>query len=114
MFGRRERTTPFQREPLSDLEDLRDDCIALFINSGMTQKQLHEAGGPTPQTISKWLYRETRFPRMDTIRSFLKALDYDIAPMPISRIEKYRQKTVAERLGFEESRVTMPRKHRRF
>ena len=73
MFGRRERSSPYQRDPITDLEDLRDDCIALFINSGMTMKQVHVSGGPTPQTISKWLYKETRFPRMDSIRAFLQA-----------------------------------------
>lgn len=74
MFGRKERKTPFKREPLTDLEDLRDDCIALFQNSGLTQKEIHARGGPTPHTISKWLYKETVFPRLDTIRAFVQAL----------------------------------------
>jgi hypothetical protein len=60
MFGRSERKTPFQREQNQKLENLRDDCIALFIDSGYTQKQIHERGGPTPATISKWLYGETQ------------------------------------------------------
>jgi hypothetical protein len=69
MFGRSERKTPFQREQNQKLENLRDDCIALFINSGLTQKQIHERGGPTPTTISKWLYGETHFPTLRIHRS---------------------------------------------
>lgn len=77
MFGRKERKTPLVRQPLVSLEDMRDDCIALFVNSGFTQQQVHKAGGPTPATISKWLYKETRFPRLDTMRAFLVAVGYD-------------------------------------
>lgn len=77
MFGRKERKTPLVRKPLVSLEDMRDDCIAAFINSGYTQQQIHKAGGPTPATISKWLYKETKFPRLDTMRAFLIAVGYD-------------------------------------
>lgn len=58
---------------------MRDDCIALFLNSGMTQQQIHAKGGPTPQTISKWLYKETSFPRYQTLASFLRAMGYRFA-----------------------------------
>lgn len=74
MFGRKGRRTPFQREMDEELESIRDDCIALFVNSGLTQKQIHERGGPTPPTISRWLYKETVFVRMATVMSFTKAL----------------------------------------
>lgn len=74
MFGRKGRRTPFQREMDEELEAIRDDCIALFINSGLSQKQIHERGGPTPHTISKWLYKETVFVRMATVMSLTKAL----------------------------------------
>ncbi len=73
-LGQTVRRTPFQRQLDEDLETLRDDCIALFINSKMTQQQVHQAGGPTSGTISKWLYRETRFPQYRTINSFVHAL----------------------------------------
>ncbi len=73
-LGQTVRRTPFQRELDEDLETLRDDCIALFLNSKMTQKQVHQTGGPTPGTISKWLYRETKFPQYRTINSFVMAL----------------------------------------
>ena len=92
MFGRRERKTPYSREPITDLEDLRDDCIALFMNSNITMKEVHHRGGPTPGTISKWLYKETRFPRMDSIRAFLQALEYDLVPMPRIAAQNYRSK----------------------
>jgi hypothetical protein len=66
------------RQPLVELEDLRDDCIAVMLNSGQSLKRVHERGGPTPQTTSKWLYRETRFPQLATIRAMLKACDHDL------------------------------------
>lgn len=72
MFGHKERINPLQKELDEDLENMRDDCIALFLNSGLTQQQIYERGGPTPKTISKWLYKETRFPRISTIQSFAK------------------------------------------
>lgn len=78
-LGQTVRRTPFQRELDEDLEALRDDTIALFLNSKMTQKQVHAAGGPTPGTISKWLYRETLFPRWQTIHTFCMALGYKLA-----------------------------------
>lgn len=74
MQGTKTRKAPFLREIDQDLEALRDDCIALFINSKLTQQQIHQAGGPTPQTISRWLYKETAFPRYSTISTFLHAL----------------------------------------
>lgn len=78
-LGTEIRATAFVRDADEDLESLRDDCIALFINSGLTQKQVAERGGPRPQTISKWLYKETRFPRYETIQSFLTALGHKLA-----------------------------------
>lgn len=69
---------PGARKPLVDLEDLRDDSIAVMINSGQSLKRVHERGGPTPQTISKWLYRETRFPQLATVRALLNACDHDL------------------------------------
>lgn len=78
----RARKTPFKREPRTDLEDIRDDTIAVVLNSGKTFKQVQEDGGPTAQTLSKWLYKDTRFPHLDTIRSALQACDYDFVVLP--------------------------------
>lgn len=79
MFGRKkDRKTPFVMEPRADLEDLRDDSVALFINSGLSFEAVHAAGGPTGPTISKWLYKETRFPRLDTMRALVRAVGGDI------------------------------------
>lgn len=113
MFGHKERKYAFKREPLTDLEDLRDDCIALFLNSGMTQQQVHAAGGPTPGTISKWLYKETRFPRMDSIRSMLRALGCDMVIMPKEAAENYRRGPASGRLGITANIHVMPGKKRR-
>jgi hypothetical protein len=92
MFGRSERKTPFQREQNQKLENLRDDCIALFINSGLTQKQIHERGGPTPTTISKWLYGETHFPRYASIEAFLLALGHELMPVSSAVAAELRNK----------------------
>ncbi len=48
MFGHKTKQGPTKREPLESLEDLRDDCIALYLNSGLTQRQIHERGGADP------------------------------------------------------------------
>ena len=72
------RKDPPKREPLVPLEDLRDDCIAVMINSGLSPKQVRERGGPTPATTSKWLYRETVFPQLATIRAMLNACGHDL------------------------------------
>lgn len=72
----------FKREPIAQLEDLRDDCIAIVINSGRSFKNVHERGGPTPQTVSKWLYRETKFPQLATVRAILNACDHDLTIAP--------------------------------
>lgn len=79
-----------QREPIAELEDIRDDCVAVVMNSGMSFKRIHERGGPTAQTTSKWLYKETRFPQFATIRAMLNACDHDltIAPKGHARIKR--------------------------
>lgn len=74
-----------KREPDEALEDLRDDCIAIVINSNLTFKQVHEQGGPTPGTVSKWLYRETKFPRLTTVRAVLNACGHDLTITPMGQ-----------------------------
>jgi hypothetical protein len=113
LFGRRERKTPLQREPLAKLEDLRDDCIALFLDSGLTQKEIHNRGGPTPATISKWLYKETKFPRLDTIRAFLQVLGAEMVVMSAGEAQKFRNRNVSDRLGLSVSFVSKPRMPRK-
>lgn len=84
------RKTPMKREPLTSLEDIRDDCVAVVINSGQSFKRVHENGGPTPQTTSKWLHRETMFPQLATVRAMLNACGHEltIAPHGSARIER--------------------------
>lgn len=98
------KTKSTKREPLTSLEDLRDDCIAVVINSGQSFKRVHERGGPTPQTTSKWLYRETQFPQLATVRAMLKACDHEltIAPKNSSRIQRINPEG--------EEKVVMPEK----
>lgn len=92
MFHRKGRRTPFQRQQDDKLEQMRDDCIAVFIDSGLTQKQIHERGGPTPQTISKWLYGETHFPRYASIEAFLSALGHELMPVSANVAAEMRNK----------------------
>lgn len=113
MFGRRERTKPLTREQLTHLEDLRDDCIALYLNSGLTQKDIHAKGGPTPATISKWLYKETMFPRYQSIESFLLALGYGLTPQPLEAIAEARQQAMEDRLELDVSFAGRPRMPKR-
>lgn len=81
---------PTKREPIASLEDLRDDCVAVVINSGQSFKRVHENGGPTPQTTSKWLHRETQFPQLATVRAMLNACGHEItiAPKGSTRIQR--------------------------
>lgn len=98
------KTKTTKREPLTSLEDLRDDCIAVVINSGMSFKRVHEKGGPTPQTTSRWLYRETQFPQLATVRAMLKACDHEITIAPKNSVR-------IQRINSEgETKVVMPEK----
>jgi hypothetical protein len=87
MASRRSMT---KREPIAELEDIRDDCIGIALETKMSFKQIHENGGPTPQTQSKWLYRETRFPQLATIRAMLRACDYDLTVTRVGEFEPHR------------------------
>lgn len=109
MFGRANRKNPLERTQSRKLEDLRDDCIALFINSGLTQKEIHEAGGPTTGTISKWLYKETFFPRYDTIERFLLALGHELMPVSSRVADELRGKGRNTYLNVDVGFVGRPR-----
>jgi hypothetical protein len=99
MFHRKGRSTPYVREPLVSLEDLRDDCISLFRDSGLTMQAVHENGGPTPGTISKWLYHETKFPRLDTMRALMRAVGGEMVVVGSAMAARLRQTSQTDRLG---------------
>lgn len=106
------KQTP-KRDPEPELEDIRDDCIAIFLNTGMTYEQVHAAGGPTHTTITRWLYKETRFPQFATIRSFLKACGADLVPVSTQQAQVARAATLQARLGVSVDFVgkpTMPKR----
>jgi hypothetical protein len=92
---------------------MRDDCVALFINSGMTQRDVHAAGGPTPATISKWLYKETKFPRLDTMRALVRAVGGEILVVSREQADTLRFNPQSERLNLDVSFVGRPRMPRR-
>lgn len=112
-FGRKGRAAPLQREQLEHLENMRDDCIALFLNSGLRQRDIHERGGPTPATISKWLYKETFFPRYTTIDSFLRALGYGLTPVPLGNITQMRDIPRHERLHISPFLPVLPERRKK-
>lgn len=109
MFGRKERRTPFQRDADDRLESLRDDCIALFINSGLTQREIHNRGGPTPATISKWLYKETRFPRYNSLQAFLLAIGHELMPVSAAVAQSMRDHGRASYLAIDTGFIGRPR-----
>lgn len=114
MFGRKERKNPLTKQIDHELEDLRDDCIAIFLNSGLTQKQVHERGGPTTTTISKWLYKETKFPRLATIQSFIAACGYSLQIAPTQQVRDLRATgTVSQRLKLDLGVIGKPKMPRR-
>lgn len=116
MFGRKERRSPLTRQQVEKLEDMRDDCIALYLNSEMTQRDIHAAGGPTPQTISRWLYKETHFPQLLTIQRFMNAVGYDLMPMPMAQAAELRARPIYERLQLDvalRGRPRMPARKKR-
>lgn len=110
------KQTP-KRDPEPQLEDIRDDCIAIFLNSGMTYEEVHANGGPTHNTITRWLYKETRFPQFATIRTFLKACGSDLVVVSAKRADKIRgHLTDFERIGVDRTtadKPTMPRRKER-
>lgn len=100
MFGhKKDRKTPFKREPISDLEDIRDDCVALFLNSELSFEQVHANGGPTGQTVSKWLHKETMFPRLDTVRAMIKACGGNLTVVGARTDEKLQERKPESRLN---------------
>lgn len=109
MYGQKNRKRPLEREQNEQLEDLRDDCIALFINSGLKQKDITARGGPTPTTISKWLYKETHFPRYSTIESFLLALGYGLTAVSLEKIKQLHDQPRRHRLQIDIEFAGRPR-----
>lgn len=104
-----------KRDPEPYLEDIRDDCIAIFLNTNMTQEEVHQNGGPTPTTISRWLYKETRFPQFATVRSLLKACGADLVAVSGGKASDLRHQTQEDRLDIEPSdgKPTMPKRQAR-
>jgi hypothetical protein len=111
IHGTKKRKHSFVREIDEDLEGLRDDCIAMFLNSGYTQQQIHAAGGPTPQTISKWLYKETMFPHHSTISSFARALGCKL--VVVDRDKELPQR-LTKKITIDGPAKMPPRKTRRY
>lgn len=81
--------TPAKRdpkEPLVSVDDLRDEVVGAIQRSGMTYAMIKAWGGPTSSTLSKWQHRETKKPRLDTMRAAAQAVGYDIYVLPKARL----------------------------
>lgn len=80
------RNHPKRKPPeLVDIQDIRDTVVGIMKASGLTQKQIHERGGPTPGTQSKWNYEETKRPWLNTMRGALQACGYDFVIAPATQ-----------------------------
>lgn len=65
-------------KPIASTEDLRDDCVSLVKNSGISFEEIHNRNGPTPQTLARWRDKEVVSPNMNKMRSALRAIGKDI------------------------------------
>lgn len=44
-----------EKERLEDYRDIRDDFMSQVYNSGVKFETIHELGGPTVQTLTRWM-----------------------------------------------------------
>lgn len=73
------------REPAKFMavDDLRDDCMSIVKNSGLSYAQITARGGPSAATLGKWNHRETKKPQLNTIRGALAACGMKIVFLPV-------------------------------
>lgn len=67
-----------KRDQLEFYGDLRDDVISLIKNSGLSFTEIHARCGPVPVTLSKWLDKEVKQPRLEKMQSVLRILGKDL------------------------------------
>lgn len=65
------------QKKLEDIQDLRDDVMALIRNSKVDWDDIHAHFGPTPQTLHRWDQKTVRSPQLGKMRSALRAIGKD-------------------------------------
>lgn len=83
-----------------DKDPMIDYVRTVIRDSGETLKQIGEDSGVNPQTISKWLYGDTKRPQAASINAVLRALGYRLEIVPKSYVATIKP------IGY----TTMPRK----
>jgi hypothetical protein len=67
-----------ERAKLESYQDLRDDCMSLVKNSGLSFREIHGRLGPHPHTLELWATKVTSQPRLGKMRATLRIIGYDI------------------------------------
>lgn len=62
----------------ADKDPMIDTVRTIVQESGETLKKISEDSGVGAQTISKWLYGETKQPRAASVNAVLRALGYKL------------------------------------
>lgn len=62
----------------TDKDPMIDTIRTVIQDSGETLKKISEDSGVNAQTISKWLYGETKQPRAASVNAVLRALGYKL------------------------------------
>jgi hypothetical protein len=68
--------------PKISIEDLRDETMAIVRKSGLTYDEIHAKFGASGTTLTKWNYKETLRPQLNTIRGTLRACGFDLVIAP--------------------------------
>lgn len=65
------------QKKMEDIQDLRDDVMALIRNARVDYEDIHAKFGPTPTTLNRWDKKEIKAPRIGKMRSALRAIGKD-------------------------------------
>jgi transcriptional regulator with XRE-family HTH domain len=65
-----------------DKDPMIDYLRTIIQDSGETLKKIGEDSGVNPQTISKWLYGDTKRPQAASMNAVLRALGYKLEVVP--------------------------------
>jgi transcriptional regulator with XRE-family HTH domain len=88
-----------------DKDPMIDYIRTIIHESGETLTKISEDSGVNANTISKWLYGETRQPRAASINAVLRALGYKL------EVVTFSYKTIIKPTFLKEAKVyTMPAK----
>jgi transcriptional regulator with XRE-family HTH domain len=70
----------------ADKDPMIDTVRTIVQDSGETLKKISEDSGVRAQTISKWLYGETKQPKAASINAVLRALGYKLEVVTYSYV----------------------------